>query len=75
MRNLSHSCPECFFLIDTSLQGHQRSGHKQSQANTGVILVCHLSQVINADHGLIKMCVVTVRTLQQINGFCHLFSH
>lgn len=38
-----------------------------------MILVCHLSQVINADHGLIKTCVVTVRALQQINGFGHLF--
>lgn len=48
---------------------------KKILANTGVILVCHLSQVINADHGLIKTCVVTVRASQQINVFGHLFSH
>jgi len=49
--------------------------HKQSMANTGVILVCHLSQVINADHCLNKTCVETVRASLQINGFGHLFSH
>lgn len=66
-------CQKPFFAINTSPRGHQGSGQKQSLANTGVILVCHLSQVINADHGLIKTCVVTVRALQQINVFGHLF--
>lgn len=62
-----------FFFLPLSQQGQQRSGHKQSPANTGVILVCHLSQVINADHGLIKTRVLTVRALQPTNALGHLF--
>lgn len=69
----AHSCLRLPFFSPLSQQGQQRSGHKQSLANTRVILVCHLSQVINTDHGLIKTCVVTVRALQPINALGHLF--
>lgn len=47
----------------------------QSLAHIGVILVCHLSQVIKTDHSLIKTCVVTVRALEQINRLGHLFQY
>lgn len=70
----AHSCLKrcCFYSSPYHYKVSRGLATTKAWPSAGAILVCHLSRLITADHGLIKTSVLTVRALPPINALGHL---